>query len=101
MRGVAETVPAGRKTVSGNGANVPATDAFYAAPATACDTAGAYLTAQTGNERKRRHNFYGFSKLAIVELEAFNYRRCFLYYVKKVLRFTKNNLTIRIFGAAR
>lgn len=72
-----EIVPAGRKTVPGNGANVPATDAFYAAPATACDTAGAYLTAQTGNERKRRCNFYGFSKLAIVELEEFNYRRRF------------------------
>mgnify|MGYP004488825579 CR=1 FL=1 len=92
-----ETVPAGRKTVPGNGANVHATDAFYAASATAGDTAGAYLTAQTGNERKRRRNFYGLSKLAIVELEESDYRRRFFYIaLKKVLRFTRKQFSYAV-----
>lgn len=42
-------------------------------PATGCDIADAYLNAELGCDQVWWHNFYEFHKLAIDELEAFDY----------------------------
>ena len=47
--------------------------AFYVAPAMGCDIADAYLSATLGSDQTWWHNFYEFHKLAIDELEAFDY----------------------------
>ena len=57
----------------GNGVNVLAMGAFYVAPQMGCDIADAYLNAELGTGYEWWHNFYEFHKLAIDELEAFNY----------------------------
>ena len=56
-----------------NDANVLAMGAFYVAPQTACDIADAYLSNELGSGWEWWHNFYEFHKLAIDELEAFDY----------------------------
>ena len=71
--GVVESVPAALRAITGNGVNVLAMGAFYVAPAMGCDIADAYLNASLGSEQTWRHNFYEFHKLAIDELEAFDY----------------------------
>ena len=71
--GVVESVPAARRAITGNGVNVLAMGAFYVAPAMGCDIADAYLSATLGSDQTWWHNFYEFHKLAIDELEAFNY----------------------------
>lgn len=71
--GVVESVPAGRRAITGNGVNVLAMGAFYVAPAMGCDIADAYLSASLGSDQTWWHNFYEFHKLAIDELEAFDY----------------------------
>lgn len=71
--GVVESVPAARRAITGNGVNVLAMGAFYVAPAMGCDIADAYLSAELGSDQKWWHNFYEFHKLAIDELEAFDY----------------------------
>lgn len=71
--GVVESVPAALRAITGNGVNVLAMGAFYVAPAMGCDIADAYLNASLGSEQTWWHNFYEFHKLAIDELEAFNY----------------------------
>ena len=71
--GVVESVPAALRAVTGNGVNVLAMGAFYVAPAMGCDIADAYLNAQLGSGYEWWHNFYEFHKLAIDELEAFDY----------------------------
>lgn len=48
--------------------------AFYVAPQMGCDIADAYLGAELGSGYEWWYNFYEFHKLAIDELEAFNYR---------------------------
>ena len=55
------------------GVNVLAMGAFYVAPAMACDIADAYLGAELGSGYEWWYNFYEFHKLAIDELEAFDY----------------------------
>ena len=47
--------------------------AFYVAPAMGCDIADAYLSAELGTDQSWWHNFYEFHKLAIDELEEFDY----------------------------
>lgn len=47
--------------------------AFYVAPAMGCDIADAYLSGELGGDQKWWRNFYEFHKLAIDELEAFDY----------------------------
>ena len=47
--------------------------AFYVAPAMGCDIADAYLGAELGSGYEWWKNFYEFHKLAIDELEAFDY----------------------------
>ena len=71
--GVVESVPAALRAITGNGVNVLAMGAFYVAPKMACDIADAYLNAELGSGYEWWHNFYEFHKLAIDELEAFNY----------------------------
>ena len=53
--------------------SVPAMGAFYVAPAMGCDIADAYLNAELGSGYEWWKNFYEFHKLAIDELEEFDY----------------------------
>ena len=71
--GVVESVPAALRAITGNGVNVLAMGAFYVAPQMGCDIADVYLNAELGSGYEWWHNFYEFHKLAIDELEAFNY----------------------------
>src|SRR5574344_1521857 len=71
--GVVESLPSAIRAITGNGVNVLAMGAFYVAPQTACDIADAYLSNSLGSGWEWWHNFYEFHKLAIDELEAFNY----------------------------
>ena len=71
--GVVESVPAALRAITGNGVNVLAMGAFYVAPQMGCDIADAYLGAELGSGYEWWHNFYEFHKLAIDELEAFDY----------------------------
>ncbi|MBO5305409.1 MAG: RpiB/LacA/LacB family sugar-phosphate isomerase [Clostridia bacterium] len=71
--GVVESLPAALRAITGNGVNVLAMGAFYVAPQTACDIADAYLSSDLGSGWEWWHNFYEFHKLAIDELEAFDY----------------------------
>ena len=71
--GVVESLPAATRAITGNGVNVLAMGAFYVAPQTACDIADAYLGNELGSGWEWWHNFYEFHKLAIDELEAFDY----------------------------
>ena len=66
-------VPAALRAITGNGVNVLAMGAFYVAPQMGCDIADAYLGASLGSGYEWWHNFYEFHKLAIDELEAFDY----------------------------
>ena len=71
--GVVESLPAAIRAITGNGVNVLAMGAFYVAPQTACDIADAYLASSLGSGWDWWHNFYKFHKLAIDELELFDY----------------------------
>ena len=71
--GVVESVPAALRAITGNGVNVLAMGAFYVAPQMGCDIADAYLGASLGSGYEWWENFYEFHKLAIDELEAFDY----------------------------
>lgn len=71
--GVVESLPAAIRAITGNGVNVLAMGAFYVAPQTACDITDAYLANELGSGWEWWHNFYEFHKLAIDELEAFDY----------------------------
>ena len=71
--GVVESVPAALRAITGNGVNVLAMGAFYVAPQMGCDIADAYLGADLGSGYEWWKNFYEFHKLAIDELEMFDY----------------------------
>lgn len=71
--GVVESVPAALRAITGNGVNVLTMGAFYVAPQMGIDIAEAYLNAELGTGYEWWHNFYEFHKLAIDELEAFDY----------------------------
>ena len=71
--GVVESVPAALRAITGNGVNVLSMGAFYVAPAMGCAIADAYLQAELGTGYEYWPNFYEFHKLAIDELNAFNY----------------------------
>lgn len=73
--GVVESVPAALRAITGNGVNVLAMGAFYVAPQMGCDIADAYLNAELGSGYEWWHNFYEFHKLAIDELDAFDYAK--------------------------
>ncbi|MDR0425931.1 MAG: RpiB/LacA/LacB family sugar-phosphate isomerase [Clostridiales bacterium] len=72
--GVVESVPAALRAITGNGVNVLSMGAFYVAPQMGCDIADAYLNAALGSGYEWWHNFYEFHKLAIDELDAFDYQ---------------------------
>lgn len=71
--GVVESVPAALRAITGNGVNVLAMGAFYVAPQMGCDIADVYLNAELGSGYEWWKNFYEFHKLAIDELDSFNY----------------------------
>ena len=71
--GVVESVPAAYRAITGNGVNVLAMGAFYVAPELGKQCADAYLYNDLGSGWEYWHNFYEFHKLAIDELDAFNY----------------------------
>lgn len=71
--GVVESVPAALRAITGNGINVLAMGAFYVAPQMAKDIVDAYLGNKLGSGYEWWPNFYEFHKLAIDEMNAFNY----------------------------
>ena len=71
--GVVESVPAALRAITGNGVNVLAMGAFYVAPQMGKDIADAYLSHNLGDGYEWWPNFYEFHKLAIDELNAFDY----------------------------
>ncbi|MCL2319357.1 MAG: RpiB/LacA/LacB family sugar-phosphate isomerase, partial [Treponema sp.] len=71
--GVVESVPAALRAITGNGINVLAMGAFYVAPQMGMEIADAFLEHNLGDGYEKWKNFYEFHKLAIDELEAFNY----------------------------
>lgn len=82
--GVVESVPAALRAITGNGVNVLAMGAFYVAPQMGIDIAEAYLNASLGSGYEWWENFYEFHKLAMDELDAFDYEQ----YKKNGFRFT-------------
>jgi ribose 5-phosphate isomerase B len=71
--GVVESVPAALRAIAGNGVNVLAMGAFYVAPQMGMDIADAFLEHNLGDGYEDWKNFYEFHKLAIDELEIFDY----------------------------
>ena len=71
--GVVESVPAAKRAITGNGVNVLAMGAFYVAPKMGCDIADEYLQNNLGDGYEWWPNFYEFHKLAVDELNAFDY----------------------------
>jgi len=71
--GVVESVPAARRAITGNGVNVLAMGAFYIAPQMGKEIADAFLYNDLGDGYEYWSNFYEFHKLAIDELNAFDY----------------------------
>lgn len=72
--GVVESVPSALRAITGNGVNVLAMGAFYVAPQMGIDIADAYLGSSLGTGYEWWDNFYEFHKLAVDELEAFDYQ---------------------------
>ena len=73
--GVVESVPAALRAITGNGVNVLAMGAFYVVPQMGIDIAEAYLNHSLGDGYEWWYNFYEFHKLAIDELDAFDYEK--------------------------
>ena len=73
--GVVESVPAALRAITGNGVNVLAMGAFYVAPQMGKEIADAYLSHNLGDTYEWWPNFYEFHKLAVDELEAFDYEK--------------------------
>jgi ribose 5-phosphate isomerase B len=71
--GVVENVPSALRAVTGNNVNVLSMGAFYVAPQMGIDIAEAYLNHNLGDGYEDWRNFYEFHKLAIDEINAFDY----------------------------
>jgi len=71
--GLVESVPAAKRAITGNGINVLSMGAFYVAPQMGIDIADAYLEHNFGDGYEDWKNFYEFHKLAVDELETFDY----------------------------
>ena len=71
--GVVESVPAALRASTGNNVNVLSMGAFYVSPAMGCDIADAYLYHNFGDGYEYCPNFYEFHKVAVDELNAFDY----------------------------
>ena len=85
--GVVESVPAALRAITGNGVNILAMGSFYVAPQMGIDIADAFLEHNLGDGYENWKNFYEFHKLAIDELEAFDYEK-----------FRKNNFEVNKLG---
>ena len=70
---VVESVPAARRCITGNNCNVLSMGAFYVSPQMGIECADAFLNNSFGEGYEWWENFYEFHKLAIDELEAFDY----------------------------
>ncbi len=70
---VCESVPAARRSITGNNCNVLSMGAFYVAPQMGIEMAEAFLNNGFGEGYAWWPNFYEFHKLAFDELEAFDY----------------------------
>ena len=70
---VVESVPAALRAITGNGVNVLSMGAFYVAPLMGIEMAEAFLNNDLGSGYEWWHNFYEFHKLAVDELDAFDY----------------------------
>ena len=70
---VVESLPAALRCITGNGCNIMAMGGFYVAPATGIEMADAFLEHNLGDGYEDWSNFYEFHKLAIDELDAFDY----------------------------
>lgn len=84
---VCESVPAARRCITANNANVLAMGAFYVAPQMGIEMAEAFLTTTLGGGYEWWHNFYEYHRLAYDELEAFDYEE-----------FKKNNFEVTRLG---
>lgn len=71
--GVVESLQSALRAITGNGVNVIAMGANYVSPELGCQIADAYLNASLGSEQTWWPNFYEFHKLAIDEIDAFDY----------------------------
>ncbi len=72
---VVESVPAGLRCITGNNCNVLAMGGFYVAPQMGIEIAEAFLSNDLGTGYEWWPNFYEFHKLAVDELEAFDYEK--------------------------
>lgn len=88
--GVVESVPAALRAITGNGVNVLAMGAFYVAPQMGKDIADAFLNHNLGDGYEWWPNFYEFHKLAIDELNEFDYEK-----------FKANNFEVERLGIIR
>lgn len=70
---VCESVPSALRAITGNGCNVLAMGGHYVAIHTGIQMADAYLEHNLGDGYENWDGFYEFHKLAIDELEAFDY----------------------------
>ncbi len=73
--GVVESLPSALRAITGNGVNVLSMGAFYVAPQMGCDIADAYLGAEFGKGYEWWTNFYEFHKVAMDEIDAFDYEK--------------------------
>ncbi|MBQ9729523.1 MAG: RpiB/LacA/LacB family sugar-phosphate isomerase [Clostridia bacterium] len=71
--GVVESVAAGLRAITGNGVNVLAMGTFYVSPKLGCDIADAYLNADLGTGYEEQKGFYESHKVAMEEIESFDY----------------------------
>lgn len=85
--GVVESVPAAKRAITGNGVNVLAMGAFYVAPQMGKEIADVFLENDLGSGYEWWPNFYEFHKLAIDELDQFDYEE-----------FKKNNFEVNKLG---
>ena len=72
---VVESVPAGLRCITGNNCNVLAMGGFYVAPQMGIEIAEAFLSNDLGDGYEWWPHFYEFHKLAVEELEAFDYEK--------------------------
>lgn len=84
---VVESVPAGLRAITANGVNVLAMGAFFVAPQMGIEIAEAFLKNSLGSGYEWWHNFYEYHKLAVDELEAFDYAE-----------YKKNGFTVKHLG---
>ena len=72
---VVESLPAAIRCITGNNCNVLAMGGFYIAPQLGIEIAEAFLSNDLGTGYEWWPNFYEFHKLAVEELEAFDYEK--------------------------